>query len=322
MGLFKKNKKPEEKKGNNTHDPENEPRPEMLIVELLFKEKPKSATVEEIRAALEKRLGSLGEVPYVEPSKNSSADLVMIPLTKYKVVFKDKPEGMPAAACFMGPMEFSSEKIDDMQRSQFWDVKDGEQLIDSCKWQVMVHAMLSAGLHYKQQAELILAQVGAALDCYPDCCALYVVQSGKLTLPEHFREGEKNGSSFTHRFIDLFVNARFFRISGTENDMVVDTIGFYTFMAADVQMHFHGLTPDHVVNYVYNIADYQFENEFPIKSGDTVDSLDENGKMNWEPQWKSQYENSLIDPPRTVLDINCGKYAAGNRQEPFYGGKQ
>ncbi len=293
---------------------ENEPRPEMMMVQLLFREKPKSASVENIRAALEKRLGSLGEVPYVEPSKESRADLVMFPVPKYNVIFKDKPEGMPPLACFMGPVEFSSDKIEDIKRSQFWDVRDGEQLIDSCKWQVMVHAMLSAGLHYKQQAELILAQVGAALDCYPDCCALYVAQSGKLTSPERFREGEETGLSLTHRFIDLFVNARFFRISGTKDDMVVDTIGFYTFMAADVQMHFHGLTPDHVVNYVYNIADYQFENEFPIKSGETVDSLDENGKMNWEPQWKTQYENSLIDPPRTVLDVNCGQYAAGQRK--------
>ncbi len=319
MGLFKKNKKPEKKKGDI---PENEPRPEMLVVQLLFKEKPKSATVEEIRAALEKRLGSLGDIPYVEPSKDSKADLVVLPVTKYKVIFKDKPEGMPPLACFMGPIEFSSENTGEIQRSQFWDVKDGNELIDSCKWNVLVYGTLSSGLHYKEQAELLLAQVGAALDCYPDCCGLYVFQTGKLTDPERFREGEKNGSSLTHRFIDLFVNARFFRITGTENDMVVDTIGFYTFMAADVQMHFHGLTPDHVVNYVYNIADYQFENEFPIKSGDTVDSLDENGKMNWEPQWKAQYENSLIDPQRTVLDVNCGQYAAGNRQEPFYGGKQ
>ena len=56
MALYNKNKK--EKK-----NAKNEPRPEMLMVQLLFRDKPKSATVEEIRAALEKRAGSLGEVP-------------------------------------------------------------------------------------------------------------------------------------------------------------------------------------------------------------------------------------------------------------------
>lgn len=313
MGLFKKKKAKEE-------IPEDMQRPEMMMVQLLFRDKPKSASVEEVRAALEKRIGSLGEVPYVEPSPNSKADMIMLPVPKYKVIMKDKPEGMPPLACFLGPMEFSAEKIDEMKRSQFWDVKDGSELIDSCKWNVAVHAMLSPGLHYKEQAELLLAQVGAALDCYPDCCALYVNQTGKLTTPEDFREVE--GQDIATRFLRLFVNARFFRIQGTEDEMVVDTLGFYTFLAADVQLHFHGIDPNHAVNYALDIAGYQFENEFPIKSGETVDSLDENGKIQWEPQWKTQYENSLITPTRAVLDVNCGKYAAGNRQDIFDGGKQ
>ena len=95
--------------------------------------------------------------------------------------------------------------------------------------------------------------------------------------------------------------------------MVVDTIGFYAFGGADVQVHFRGMDPNHVVRYVYNIASYQFNNEFPIKSGETVDSLDRNGNMQWEPQWKTQYEDSLIQPIRTVLDVNCGEFAAGTR---------
>ena len=95
--------------------------------------------------------------------------------------------------------------------------------------------------------------------------------------------------------------------------MVIDTLGFFVFGGADVQVHFKGLNPNHVVNYVYNIASYQFENDFPIKSGDTIDSIDENGKMQITPQWNVQYENALIDPERSVLDINCGKYAGGGR---------
>ena len=95
--------------------------------------------------------------------------------------------------------------------------------------------------------------------------------------------------------------------------MIVDTLFFYTFGAADVQVHFHDLDPNAVVNYVYNIASYQFDNDFPIKSGETVDGLDENGKTSWDIQWKAQYEDSLIQPVRTVLDVNCGQYAAGYR---------
>ena len=67
------------------------------------------------------------------------------------------------------------------------------------------------------------------------------------------------------------------------------------------------------MNYVYNIASYQFDNDFPIKSGETIDSLDEYGKMQMTPQWKVQYEDAIVPPLRTVLDVNCGKYAGGNR---------
>lgn len=290
---------------------DDEMRPQMMIVSLLFREKPQALSVEGIRAALEKRLGSLGDVPYVEPSVSSKADMIMFPITKYKAILKDKPEGVPPLACFLGPMEFSTDNIDDMKRSQFWDVKNGNELIDSCKWHISVHAMLSAALYYKEQAELLMAQVYAVLDCCPECCAVYSPMTGKLTYTDYVREVEDN--ELAVKFTRTYVNARFFNIEGTEDDMVVDTVGFNAFLGADVQVHYHGLDPNYVVEYVYNLALYQFNNDFPIKSGETVDSIDENGKIQWEPQWQTQYENSLIDPMRTVLDINCGEYAAGNR---------
>ena len=217
---------------------------------------------------------------------------------------------MPVLANFSAPREFSAEKFDEFTRSQFWDVKDGSELIDECKFAIDIFAMSAAVLHYKEQAELVLAQVDAALQCYPACDAVYVHTSGKLTTPEQFRECRQYDLS--GRFIRLAVNARFFNINGTD-DMIVDTLGFYPFGAADVQMHFHGIDPNFVVNYVYNLASYQFDNEFPIKSGDTVDSIGADGSMQWEPQWKAQYEDALIQPVRTVLDVNCGEYAAGNR---------
>ena len=96
-------------------------------------------------------------------------------------------------------------------------------------------------------------------------------------------------------------------------EMLVDTLGFYVFGGADVQVHFKKLNPNYVVNYVYNIASYQFDNEFPINSGETVDSIDENGEIKMEPQWRVQYEDSMVGPVRPVLDICCGEYAGGNR---------
>jgi hypothetical protein len=36
--------------------------------------------------------------------------------------------------------------------------------------------------------------------------------------------------------------------------------------------------------------------------------------MSRDVQWKCQYEDALIQPPRAVLDINMGKYASGERR--------
>ena len=44
----------------------------------------------------------------------------------------------------------------------------------------------------------------------------------------------------------------------------------------------------------------------------TIDGLAD-GRMCREIQWKCQYEDALIQPPRGVLDIHMGEYAAGGR---------
>lgn len=49
------------------------------------------------------------------------------------------------------------------------------------------------------------------------------------------------------------------------------------------------------------------------KSGDCVDGL-ENDEMSKNVQWNVQYEESLIQPVREVLDVDTGKYASGNRE--------
>ena len=54
------------------------------------------------------------------------------------------------------------------------------------------------------------------------------------------------------------------------------------------------------------------EHDNPIKDGETIDGI-ANGQMNQEIQWKCQYEDALIQPPRDVLDINMGEYASGTR---------
>ena len=281
-----------------------------MMVQLLFRQRPKSPTAQQLRKALEKYLGDLGEVPYVEPSMESTGDIFMFPVPKYKVIFEDKPDGVPVIAAFLSSETDSGIDVDDMKRLQFWDVPNGNDIISECKSTILVYTMLGRALPYIQQAEILLAQVGAAIDCCPECIGIYAPYSGKLITPEKFNF--LRDDDLSARFISLFVNARFYNIANA-NEMIVDTLGFDVFGGADVQVHFKILTPSHVVAYAYNVASYQFENEFPIESGETIDSMDAGGEIQKTPQWTVQYEDSIVGPSRTVLDICCGEYAGGNR---------
>ena len=94
--------------------------------------------------------------------------------------------------------------------------------------------------------------------------------------------------------------------------MLIDTVGMSTLFLPDLQYHFHGMDPNWVVNHAYNAASYILANDNPIEDGETVDGIVD-GQMSREIQWKCRYEDSLIQPPRGVLDIHMGKYASGGR---------
>ena len=130
----------------------------------------------------------------------------------------------------------------------------------------------------------------------------------KLFLAEDVRSHQIEGPD---RFIRFGVNVRFFNIEGTE-DMLIDTVGMSTLFLPDLQYHFHGMDPNWVVNHAYNAASYILEHDNPIEDGETIDGVAD-GQMCREIQWKCQYEDALIQPPRGVLDINMGNYASGGR---------
>ena len=99
---------------------------------------------------------------------------------------------------------------------------------------------------------------------------------------------------------------------GKTTHMLIDTVGMSTLLLPDLQYHFHGMDPNWVVNHAYNVASYILEHDNPIQDGETIDGVAD-GQMCREIQWKCQYEDALIQPPREVLDIHMGNYASGGR---------
>ena len=74
----------------------------------------------------------------------------------------------------------------------------------------------------------------------------------------------------------------------------------------DLQCHFRQLDPNDVIGVLANTAIYIAQNGAVIESGHTIAGVDP-GSM-----WSCQFEESLIEPKRVLLDINPGvDFAAG-----------
>lgn len=220
---------------------------------------------------------------------------------KYLAQFKDAtlhPQLMITSCT-----SFDEKNIDAFQRSQMWNcMDDKERILAECKYQMIATDMLSATLNAKERAEMDMDFMEALVELYPTCEAVYFQNSGKLFSAEQIRSHQISKES---RFIHFAVNARFFNIQNTD-DMMVDTVGMSTLFLPDIQYHFHDMDPNLVVNHAYNIASYILDNDNPIKAGDCIDGV---GNV----QWECNYEDSLIQPSREVIDICMGEYASGNR---------
>ncbi len=204
---------------------------------------------------------------------------------------------------------FEQDKISEFERGQLWECNNGNELIESCTYKMDIWDMMDT-LDYKQKAEMLMDYLEVAVSLFPDCKAVWIPSAGKLIPAENIRQ---NTYKRENRFIHYCVNARFFNITGSK-DQIVDTRGLFAMNLPDIQCHYHDLNPNDVVCYVYNIASYIFANNMPIKDGDTIDGL-ENGEIAYHIQWKCHYEDSIIQPLRPVIDICPGQYAAGTRTE-------
>ncbi|MDE6731991.1 MAG: hypothetical protein K2J77_03855, partial [Oscillospiraceae bacterium] len=69
-------------------------RPQMLMAQLLFREKPPMADVNTLKAALEKLVGETEAV-------GDKPEMPMFAVQKFKAVYKDQPQGIPVLADFL-----------------------------------------------------------------------------------------------------------------------------------------------------------------------------------------------------------------------------
>lgn len=272
----------------------------VFAMQLLMKEKCSMPDEETFSAVLKKHIGSFEIL-------NCTEEYTGIAVTRYTA----EQDGKTLSPMMMitNCVESKPENIDALTRSQMWDCPEHERILDECCYQVVVTDLLGGTLEAADRADMLMDFLEALVELYPQCEAVYFQNSGKLFTAENIRT---HNIPRKDRFIYFAVNVRFFNIQGTE-DKMVDTLGMNVLFLPDLQYHFHGVDPNAVVNHAYNMLSYIFDNDCPIKSGDTIDGI-ENGRMSRNVQWKCHFEEALIQPPREVIDICMNEYASGQRE--------
>jgi len=175
-------------------------------------------------------------------------------------------------------------------------------LVEGASDVVMLMEMMARGLHPPNRIEAFHATLQAVIErTQPQALAFKHTQQiidplaylSALDAPPIGRPGSLN-----------------VRMFGTgDEDVLMDTRGMDEIGLHDLQCHFKGLPPNAVAGTLYNLAYYIFENGPVIESGHTVQGTEEGSS------WVCQFEHSLVDEDREVLDLNPGPpHAAGNRE--------
>lgn len=303
MGLFSR-EKPKAAQPQSQEEPELDPivRPDgVFMIKLLMEEACPMPEAEEMERVLSAHLGK------IEPfgTRDHTASYAA---WDYPAQFKDA--SVPVQLAIHACEPFQAEDIDEMQRSQMWAcMEQRDSILSQCRHAVLAHDMLGGGLPMQSRANLLMDFLEALVELYPGCQAVYCINSGKLILAETVRQHSAEG---LERYIQYIVNARFFNISGTQDDHVVDTLGLSLLYIEDLQYHFHGMDPNWVVGHAYSLASYLLHGEKPMEDGDSIDGITQ-GRLDPEVRWPCRYEEALIQPKRPVLDVEMGEYAAGRR---------
>lgn len=187
---------------------------------------------------------------------------------------------------------------------QSWACEDAQERIDACKSSHLVTEMMARGLEPAVRLKLFHGVLQAFVEITKPH-ALVFTHSQQVVAPEVYLEScdlppaQRTGT----------INVRFYRISNSDqDDMIMDTRGLTEIGVHDLQCHFRDLDPNDVSRVLFNTAVYVADQGPVIESGHTIEGAAP------ESKWQCQFEESLLEPKREVLDLNPGSpFAAGNR---------
>jgi Domain of unknown function (DUF4261) len=201
---------------------------------------------------------------------------------------------------------FTNDKKTDVENyrsiiEQSWGCKNAEELIRSTRYSLLMTEMMADRLEAQIRLSLFHDTLQAAIE----------IAHPQVILFEHSQQAIEPAEYLACCNLKPIlrlgaINVRFFNIANAESEMLMDTRGMTEIGLHDLQCHFRQLDPHDVVGVLVNMAIYITENGAVIESGHTIPGVDP-GSM-----WSCQFEESLTEPKRVLLDVNPGvDFAAG-----------
>jgi len=269
---------------------------ELQLVELHFRQRPEP-DFSAIRRRAESILGSELDVPKSGDAKNA----FLFFHKSHPVTYADgKVPAQTAILAAHKPIDIDA-YAEDIQQS--WGCPDAASLLEDSAHTLLVTEMMARLLDPSDRVRLFHGVLQAVIEeTIPD--ALVFKHSQQVVDPQAYLAAindapiKRPGS----------LNVRFFNISNSDGDMIMDTRGLHEVGLHDLQCHFRELDPNEVSRVLLDSAIYIIENGAVIESGNTIAGVEPDSK------WVCQFENSLIPPDRELLDLNPGaQFAAGGR---------
>jgi hypothetical protein len=266
------------------------------IVQCVYREQP-NLDVKKILARAQQILGTRLESN--DATNDSKAILILHPETL--VTFSDATG--PAQTLIASAEDPESESDWESEIQQSWSCPNAAELLQGCRITKLVAEMLTRTLDPPVRVKLFHGVLQAMVEVTRPVALVFKHSQQVVDPSRYLKSCDKDpflrpGS----------LNVRFFNISNSGGDMIMDTRGMEEIGLHDLQCHYRDLEPNAVSRILYDTAYYVYENGPVIESGNTIAGIEPDSK------WRCQFEESMLKPQREILDVNPGApYAAGNR---------
>jgi hypothetical protein len=266
------------------------------LTELHFREPPRCDY-----GAIKRRVQEIlrEEVDAVAPRENEKAFIIFH--KNHTTVFAEGR--LPAQTAILSTDERPKFERYSSEIGQSWNCPEAADRIRESNFTLLVTEMMSRSLSPQDRYRLFHGGLQAVVEL-TEPLALVFKHSEQVILPSSYLDSCPPSPELRPGSI----NVRLFNITGTDGDLIMDTRGLSEVGLHDLQCHFRGLEANDVFHVLYNTAIYIVEHGPVIESGQTLCGIAPDSK------WRCQFEDSLLEPKRKLLDINPGApHAAGNR---------